>query len=241
MGSTYGAPVYVASGAGPQSRPYFDFQKFGTLSNSGIGGSWLNSPDNNGTAQGYTMEGYFLLKSGGGLANVSNTGIGFTQGTSNENQFIAFTTSGLTSQTQTATEPERGASFRTETTDLNSVIPLRDQWFDLVKVVDPVADNVRFYVDGHLVLTDNSWSPTSPLATNVYRDRGENYGSAGNAGRELEGLQYSLTRFYTGVLSDSQIAANYAALTFVAPEPGTLVLAAVGCLGLVLAARRRKV
>jgi hypothetical protein len=237
--SSYGAPVYVSSGAGPQSRPYFDFQKFGTLSNSGIGGSWLNSPDNNGTAQGYTMEGYFLLKSGSGLANITNTGIGFTQGTSNENQFIAFTGGGLSSQTQTATQQTGAESYRTETTDLNSVLP-RDQWFDLVKVVDPVADNVRFYLDGHLVLTDNSWSPTSPLTPSVYRDRGEDYGSAGNLGRELEGLQYSLTRFYTGVLSDSQIAANYAQITFVAPEPGTLMLAIAGCAGLVLAGRRRK-
>ena len=51
----YGAPVYVAEGAGPANRAYFDFQKYGILSGSGTQGSLVNSSD------GYTMETYVRI------------------------------------------------------------------------------------------------------------------------------------------------------------------------------------
>src|SRR5262245_49508427 len=44
-GAEYGAPVYVAEGAGSAGRAYLDFQKFGMLTGSNAQGGMLNNPE----------------------------------------------------------------------------------------------------------------------------------------------------------------------------------------------------
>ena len=85
-GDAYGAPVFVAEGAGPGGRAYLDFQKFGILTGSNAQGGMLNNPEAAKPATGYTMETYVRIPSDARVKD--NAGIGAHNSTGYQNQFI---------------------------------------------------------------------------------------------------------------------------------------------------------
>lgn len=224
----FGAPVFVASGAGPRSRAYLDFQKVGVLTGSPDSGSSFNVSTSTPQARGYTLELYFKLSTG--YTVTENTGVGFSQSTSVENQCIRIgrgINQALSSQTQTANLLSGAPDYyRHNTANIDALVP-RNQWVHLVKVHDPMTNNwqgaVRYYVNGTLAGTYTTWTETGAGATNVYRARGEGLGNVGAAGREISKVGYSLFRMYRGALTAVEIQANYRAVA-VAPPPGAVVL-----------------
>lgn len=230
-GAGFGAPTYVASGAGLQNRAYLNFTQLGVLGYSNRDGASFNNPGP--LAQGYTMEGYFRINSAT-LAVSTNTAIGSSQGTSFENQFL-YVRGGdnyLASETQIR-ETTGSQTFFSSSIGLGAYIPM-NTWFHLVKVMDTSSNNdVRYYVNGTLVATDTGLPDTT---TYEYWSRGENWGNVGSSGREVRGVDYSLTRFYQGAMTAQEVTARYAAVAL--PEPASLSLLALG--GLALLKRQRK-
>ena len=230
----YGAPVYVAEGAGPANRAYFDFQKYGILSGSGTQGSLLNSSDGPKAAIGYTMETYVRIP--GDVRVKDNSGVGARNSTPYQNQFINLRKANnegrveLTSSTtlwdgagpdMSLEESERGKELErhyfVQDDKLEDIIP-RDEWIHVVKVYDPQPNGgqIRWYVNGELVGT---FDFPEGAAGDRYPDRGDGFGDVGEpispwdpADRTIVGLGYSLFRLYQGVLSEKEIADSYQAL-----------------------------
>jgi hypothetical protein len=232
--SDYGAPVFFASGAGYQQRAYYDFQKFGLLHGSNVGSSDFGPGVN-----GYTLEGYFRIQSDASV--IENSGLGFGQDSNGENQTIRLPNAGgspsgvqnpVTLLSNSATDNSLGGpqSLNQVDVNINSIIP-RNQWFHFIKVHDPVAEQVRFYIDGGPADLTVSF-PENGVEYHAFN---ENYGNVGDNTREVRGVQYSLTRFYSGVMSDADINIRY--LTVV-PEPGSAMLLTMA--GAVLLGRRSR-
>jgi hypothetical protein len=230
--ASYGAPVYTASGAGAANRAYFDFTKYGFLGSSGIDSDTFDS-NLSDALSGYTMEGYFFIPAN--LSCKENTGIGFAQSTSSQNYFL-YTPNGTANHlySDTVTSNDGVVFNESGVTDINSIIP-RGQWTFVVKVHDPNTSGgqIRYYIDGVLQAGATQAFAAGDLALR-YWPRDENLGNAGLTGREIQGLGYSLVRMYSGVRSDSEIAADYATLV---PEPAGIAL--LGLAAMVAIRRRR--
>ncbi len=231
----FGTPVFVSSGAAlPESatpkksldRAYLSFQLFGVLTGSNKHQTIFNTGlPGNANVGGYTMEGIFFLATG--YTATENTGIGFTQSSAGENQLIRVPRGTNTSLwSNSSVDNAAGGSQALEQFDsnINGIIP-RDEWFHFVKVHDPVADQIRFYINGLLqpALTVAFDPDSSALEYHAFAD---SYGNVGIAGREIRGIGYSMTRFYRGALSDAEIYANFLATSNI-PEPTTLTLLAL--------------
>jgi hypothetical protein len=242
----FAAPIYHSSGAGILNRAWYEFSQFGVLT-GGSSASIFTAADAYPNAEGYTYEGYFRFTAS--LRATDNSGIGSAQNTNAQNEFIYLAGGGSTTLQggETQTSNSTGTLFRTSgRSTINAFLP-RDVWLHIVKVHDPFTGpvlgtngeqqgEVRWYVNGVLVLTDTTWSVADPTGLlDRYWPRGDGLGNVGQSGREVRGVGYSLTRFYRGAMTGAEVLAVYQ--TFV-PEPGTLCLAGFG--GLLLAARRRR-
>jgi hypothetical protein len=242
----FGAPVYRSSGAmtsvtpppfkEARDRAWLDFEKFGVLGNSNVDQSSFNTglPDN-ANIGGYTLEGYFLLRTG--YAATENSGVGFSQSTSGENQLLRINRGiqpGVRSNSAVDNAAGNDQGYEQMDQLITSIIPL-DQWFHFVKVHDPVLDQIRYYING--VYQPSMTISIDPDNSGVeYHKVGVNYGNVGVPGREVRNVGYSMTRFYAGVLTDAEIYANFLEVAFI-PEPGAI--AAISLAGAMLLRRRR--
>lgn len=209
----YGAPAYTpADGAG--GRAYLKFTKFGILGPGGVNSAAF-APADGGKLVGYSIEMYLFL--GSDMEAAENTGIGFRQNTSHENQFIAVLrgkTDQLLSNTQTTDSDQR---MREANVSLKGLFP-RDRWLHVVKVYDPTVGEgfgaVRWYVDGELKKTDNDWKAEPGFKSPVrYTPRDETFGGVGDSGREIRGIGYSLFRAYRGALEADEIKRLHRSVT----------------------------
>ena len=234
-GADYGAPVYVAEGAGPASRAYFDFQKFGMLAGSKAQGSILNNPEAVKPATGYTMETYVRIPSD--ILVKDNAGIGAHNSTGYQNQFInaqkadkegraeLISSTSLwdgTGPDMQVAEEERGRELEkhyfAQENKLQDLIP-RDEWVHVVKIHDPETNGgqIRWYVNGALVAT---FDFSEGAAGDRYPDRGDGFGDVGEPStpwdpgdRTIMGLGFALFRLYQGVLSEQEIAERFEVVT----------------------------
>ena len=234
-GDDYGAPVYVAEGAGPAGRAYFDFQKFGMLTGSNAQGGLLNNPEATKPATGYSMETYVRIPSDARVKD--NAGIGTHNSTSYQNQFInlrkadneghaELTSSAAlwdgTGPNMELPEEERGRELENhyfvQEDKLEDFIP-RDEWVHVVKVHDPETEGgqIRWYINGKLAGT---FDFSKGAAGDRYPDRTDGFGNVGEparpwdpADRTIMGLGFSLFRLYQGVLSEQEIAQRFEEVT----------------------------
>lgn len=241
----FAAPTYHASGAGPLNRAWYEFSQFGVMTGGNQGNILTVSPsDGYPDAEGYTYEGYFYF--GASVLATVNSAIGSAQNTSAQNEFVYLgANSNALQGGETQTYQVLNTFRNSGRSSINAFLP-RDVWLHVVKVHDPFSGpvlgtngeqqgEVRWYVNGALVLTDTGWSVADPTGyLTGYQGRGDGLGNVGLSGRELRGVGYSLTRFYRGAMTGAEVLAAYQ--TFV-PEPGGLCLLGLG--GLLLARRRR--
>lgn len=237
----FGAPVYVGNGATlpegatpkkSMDRAYLDFQLFGIIA----GGDF--TPYNLGSVTGYTYEGIFKLDTGATNADkyqaYENSCMGTTHG-GNDNTFL-YMDGGVATplRSRTFVDDQAGGpqGLRYVGTDITGIIPV-GEWFHFVKVHDAANNEVRHYVNGVLQPAMTLSLTTAPAVE--YHAFGEIWGQAGANGRELRNMGYSMTRYYSGALTDAEVWDNFVAATTV-PEPASIAL--VGLAGL-LALRRR--
>lgn len=234
-GADYGAPVYVAEGAGPAGRAYFDFQKFGMLTGSNAQGGMLNNPEAVKPATGYAMETYIRISSDARVKD--NSGIGAHNSTGYQNQFINLQKADKEGSTELISstalwdgtgpnmelpEEERGPELEkhyfVQENKLGDFIP-RDEWVHVVKVHDPETNGgqIRWYVNGKLAGT---FDFSEGAAGDRYPDRGDGFGDVGEPSRPWDpgdrtimGLGFSLFRLYQGVLSEQEIAQRFQEVT----------------------------
>lgn len=245
VAADFGAPVYRGSGAattvppppgqGALNRAWIDFPKYGVLAGSNLDQKPLFHTGLAGNANigGYTLEGFFLMRTG--YSATENTGIGFGQDTNGENQLIRVprgTNTNLYSNSCVDNAVGDPQSLEQVDQNINTIIP-REVWFHFVKVHDPALDQIRFYINGvpQPALTTTLDADNTALEYHAF---GLNYGSAGQAGREIRGIGYSMTRFYRGAMTDAEILASFQQVAF--PEPTSAVLL---LLALPLLRRRR--
>ncbi len=120
-------------------------------------------------------------------------------------------------------------SFNVGTTNITN-------WNQYVLSYDAVAGTVRTYLDGVLqntVAATIARDATGTVALNVGDD------NAGGAGRWGSGSSADIS-IYSTVLSDATILAHYNAAISTVPEPSSVVLGAVGAIGLLVTVRRRR-
>jgi hypothetical protein len=234
-GDDYGAPVYVAEGAGEAGRAYFDFQKFGMLTGSNAQGGMLNNPEATKPATGYTMETYLRISSDARVK--ANAGIGAHNSTGYQNQFINLQKADNEGRAELVSstalwdgtgpdmelpEEERGRELEkhyfVQENKLEDFIP-RDEWVHVVKVHDPETNGgqIRWYINGKLAGT---FDFSEGAAGDRYPDRGDGFGDVGEpprpwdpGDRTIMGLGFSFFRLYQGVLSEQEIAERFEAVT----------------------------
>ena len=231
----YGAPVYIAEGAGPAGRAYLDFQKFGMLTGSNAQAGMLNNPEATKPATGYTMETYVRISLDARVKD--NAGIGAHNSTGYQNQFINLQKADKDGRAELISstalwdgtgpdmelpEEERGPALEkhyfAQENKLEDFIP-RDEWAHVVKVHDPETNGgqIRWYLNGKLAGT---FDFSEGAAGDRYPDRGDGFGDVGEPSRPWDpgdrtimGLGFALFRLYQGVLSEQEIAARFEEVT----------------------------
>lgn len=217
----FAPPVFREAGSDGSPRAFLSFEKFGFLYpvEADIAeGRELNQGlilNTDGEAKGYSMEGWIRLRSDLQTLNMAPLlGGGRTE---SANAFLWIMHDGRLLSTTAVVAPEYESGGQLVKGDPDSIhkastffseneIP-RDEWIHLVKVHDVLKNQIRFYCNGSLI--SETEGPQVPSGW-IYAGSADMQGSVGGpATTVVRGFDFGLFRLYRGVLSETEIQANY--------------------------------
>ncbi len=209
----FGLPEFVEK-QGPGGRSYLSFQMLGGLSAVDVqkpeftSGALMNS---DGRAGGYTME--MLVRIRPDFRQTMQGAIGGGGETSLENSFLGLAGErALTGTTVFEIGGEMPTNENQGQSQIITELPFDEivvgDWVHLVKVHDPAAKVMTFYINGQPVVEDDL---SALPEIGEYPSRAEYLRILGDNARRMSGVDFSFLRVYRGAMTAQDVGDRYKA------------------------------